>query len=319
MTQPGPPTLSIVVPVYGCAACLETLAERVHAAVAGAFPDYELILVDDAGPDHAWNRISELAARHPQIHGLRLTRNFGQHPAISAGLAEARGAVVVVMDCDLQDRPEEIPALVAALDTQHHVALAHRQQRQDSAGKRLGSWAFYRTLQWLTGVKQDHGTANFGAYSRQVVDAVLRMPESNRFFPLLVKWSGFPARVVPVQHEARSEGRSGYSLRRLLRLALDIALSYSDKPLRLMTVLGLAFAAVSVGFAGYSIVEYLRGDIQVAGFTSIIASIWLTSGVIVSSLGLVGLYVGRIFLESKRRPWYLVQERTGGKARHGDG
>jgi glycosyltransferase involved in cell wall biosynthesis len=319
MTQPGPPTLSIVVPVYGCAGCLETLAERVHAAVAGTFPDYELILVDDASPDRAWNRIAELAARHPQIHGIRLTRNFGQHPAISAGLAEARGAVVVVMDCDLQDRPEEIPALVAALDTRHHVALAHRQQRQDSAGKRFGSWAFYRILQWLTGVKQDHGTANFGAYSRQVVDAVLRMPESNRFFPLLVKWSGFPARVVPVQHEARSEGRSGYSLRRLLRLALDIALSYSDKPLRLMTLLGLAFAAVSVGFAGYSVVEYLRGDIQVAGFTSIIASIWLTSGVIVSSLGLVGLYVGRIFLESKRRPWYLVQERTGGKARHGDG
>lgn len=319
MPPSGSRQLSIVVPVYGCAGCLETLAERVHAAVAGGFPDYELILVDDASPDQAWPRIVELSARNPHVRGLRLTRNFGQHPAISAGLAEARGAVVVVMDCDLQDRPEEIPALVAALDDGHAVALAHRQQRQDSAGKRFGSWAFYRTLQWLTGVKQDHGTANFGAYSRPVVDAVLRMPESNRFFPLLVKWSGFTPRVVAVQHEARSEGRSSYSLRRLLRLALDIALSYSDKPLRLMTLLGLAFALASVGFAGYSVLQYLRGDIQVAGFTSIIASIWLTGGVVVSSLGVVGLYVGRIFLESKRRPWYLVQARTGPDPRHGDG
>lgn len=320
MTTARAPTLSIVVPVYGCAACLETLAERVEAAVAERFPGYELILVDDASPDDAWQAIAALSAvPRFQVRGVRLTRNFGQHAAISAGLAEARGEVVVVMDCDLQDRPEEIPTLVAALDDRHSVALAHRQNRQDSAGKRWSSWAFYRTLQWLTGVAQNHGTANFGAYARPVVDAVLRMPESNRFFPLLVRWSGFPVRVVPVQHEARHAGRSGYSLQRLLRLALDIALSYSDKPLRLMTLLGLVFGVASMGIACYSVSQYLKGDIEVAGFTSIIASIWLTGGVIVASLGLIGLYIGRIFLESKRRPWYLVQARTAARPMGIDG
>lgn len=307
------PSLSIVVPVYGCAGCLETLVERVHTAVSARWPAHEIILVDDMGPDRAWPRIEELARRYPQVLGLRLARNFGQHPAISAGLSVSRGAVVIVMDCDLQDRPEEIPNLVDALDAEHRVALAHRSDRQDHWTKRLGSWAFYRLLSWLTGVPYDHGTANFGAYGRDVVEAVLAMPESNRFFPLLVRWCGFPTRIVPVRHDARAEGRSSYSLQRLLKLALEIALSYSDKPLRMMTWLGLGFALVAAGFAVYSVLGYVRGDIQVAGFTSIIASIWLIGGVVVSALGMVGLYVGRIFHESKRRPWFIVQARTLGE------
>lgn len=302
--------LSIVVPVYGCSGCLEALVERVDAAVSVNWPGYEIILVDDVGPDRAWPRIEQLARYHHQVRGIRLARNFGQHAAISAGLAESRGAVVVVMDCDLQDRPEEIPNLVGALDADCRVALAHRSERKDHWTKRLGSWAFYRVLGWLTGVPYDHGTANFGAYGRDVVEAVLAMPESTRFFPLLVRWCGYQARTITVQHEARAEGRSGYSIRRLLALALEIALSYSDKPLRVMTWLGLCFAVVAGCFAGYSVLGYLRGDVEVAGFTSIIASIWLIGGLILSGLGMVGLYVGRIFIESKRRPWYVIQART---------
>lgn len=302
--------LSIVSPVYGCVGCLEELADRIDHALAPLGMDYELVLVDDASPDAAWPRIVELGARNPRIRGIRLARNFGQHAAIAAGLLAARGDAVVVMDCDLQDRPEEIPRLLAALDGETRVALAQRVQRSDGAGKRFGSWLFYRLLAWLTGVPHDHSTANFGAYAREVVDAVNAMPESNRFFPLLVKWSGFGSTTVPVRHDGRSEGASGYSFRKLLRLAVDIALSYSDKPLRVMVLCGLVFSFLSLAFVGYSLLRYLQGDIQVAGFTSIIASIWLVGGIVVSSVGVAGLYIGRIFIETKRRPWFVVADRT---------
>lgn len=306
----GQPLLSVVSPIYGCAGCVEELADRVASALIGAGVRYELILIDDASPDDAWSRIVELSATRTFVRGLRLSRNFGQHAAIAAGLRAARGDVVVVMDCDLQDRPEEIPRLLGALRGDVKVAVARREHRQDGAFKRFGSWMFYKILEWLTGVPHDHATANFGAYARPVIDAVNSMPESNRFFPLLVKWSGFPTAYVPVQHATRIKGKSSYSFQQLLKLAINIALSYSEKPLRAVTLCGLAFSAVSLAFVGYSVFIYLQGDIQVAGFTSIIASIWLLGGITISSIGVSGLYVGRIFMETKRRPWFIVADQT---------
>lgn len=302
--------VSVVSPVYGCAGCLEALVERVLAAVRDTGACCEVILVDDHSPDQAWPRIRELAARHPEVRGIRLARNFGQHYAIAAGIEHARGGRVVVMDCDLQDAPEEIPRLLAALDEGVEVAFAERQQRQDGWGKRLGSWAFFRVLSWMTGVPQDHSTANFGAYSRKVVDAINAMPERERCFPLMVKWTGFAARNVPVTHAARQAGRSGYTLRRLWRLAIGIILSYSDKPLRMVVRLGLAFAGIAFAMVAISVLRYFAGDVQVAGFTSVVASIWLVGGVMISCLGIIGLYLGRLFVDAKGRPYYLIAETT---------
>lgn len=302
--------VSVVSPVYGCQGCLEELVDRVLAAMRKVGATCEVVLVDDHSPDGAWTRIRELAARRPQVVGIRLARNFGQHYAIAAGLEHARGARIVVMDCDLQDVPEEIPRLLAALDDGVEVAFAQRQQRQDGRSKRLGSWAFFRVLSWMTGVPQDHTTANFGAYSRKVVDAVNAMPERERCFPLMVKWTGFTARNVPVQHAPRQDGRSGYSFRRLWRLAVGIILSYSDKPLRMVVRIGLAFAVVAFVMAAMSVLRYFGGDVQVAGFTSIIASIWLVGGMMISCLGIIGLYLGRLFVDAKGRPYYLVAETT---------
>lgn len=302
--------VSVVSPVYGCAGCLEALVERVLAAVCGQGARCEVILVDDQSPDQSWSRIRELAARHPEVRGIRLARNFGQHYAISAGIEHARGQRVVVMDCDLQDAPEEIPRLLAALDDGAEVAFAQRHRRQDRLAKRLGSWAFFRVLSWMTGVNQDHSTANFGAYSRKVVDAVNAMPERERCFPLMVKWTGFATQNVPVAHAARTDGRSGYDLRRLWRLAVGIILSYSDKPLRMVVRVGLLFAAAAFAMAAMSVLRYYGGDVQVAGFTSIVASIWLVGGVMISCLGIIGLYLGRLFVDAKGRPYYLVAETT---------
>ena len=302
--------VSVISPVYGCQGCLEELVDRVLGTLREAGKTCEILLVDDRSPDGAWERIRELARHRPEVHGLRLARNFGQHYAISAGLERARGTQVVVMDCDLQDVPEEIPQLLAALDAGFEVAFAQRHERQDSWGKRLGSWAFFRLLSWMTDVPQDHTTANFGAYSRKVVDAVNAMPERERCFPLMVKWTGFASRNVPVQHAARRDGRSGYSLGRLWRLAVGIILSYSDKPLRMVVRIGLLFAAVAFVMVALSVLRYFGGDVQVAGFTSIIASIWLVGGMMISCLGIIGLYLGRLFVDAKGRPYYLVAETT---------
>lgn len=305
------PAVSIVSPVYGCKGCLEELVDRVSAAMVATGHAFEVVLVDDASPDNAWARIRELAASRPWLRGLRLARNFGQHYAIAAGIEHARGAAVVVMDCDLQDVPEEIPKLLQALDGGVEVAFAQRVQRRDTWSKRLGSWAFFRLLSWLTGVPQDHTTANFGAYTRAVIDAINAMPERERCFPLMVKWTGFRSVSIPVEHADRSAGRSSYSFGQLLRLATGIILSYSDKPLRLVVRLGLAFSALAFGMVVLSIYRLLNGDVEVAGFTSIVASIWLVGGASIFCLGILGLYLGRMFVDAKGRPYYLISEQVG--------
>jgi dolichol-phosphate mannosyltransferase len=309
---PGPrTTLSIVAPVYGCAPCLETLYERCTAALAGSGEVLEFIFVEDASPDDAWKRILELTRQYPNVRGIRLSRNFGQHYAIAAGVEHARGDRVVVMDCDLQDLPEEIPRLLARAREGFDVVFAGREERQDSPLKRFTSFAFYKCLGYLTDMPQDHTTANFGVYSRKVVDAINAMPESDRCFPLMVQWTGFRSSVVPVTHAERSTGRSGYNLRKLLRLALNIVMSYSDKPLRLVVKGGLLCSMVSFAIVGISIYRYFAGDIAVAGFTSIIASIWLLGGIMIVCIGVVGLYIGRLFNASKGRPYYIADELVG--------
>lgn len=303
------PTLSIVSPVYGCADCLGELCARIGQVLQAAGLDYEIVLVCDASPDASWARMRELASTDPRIRGVRFSRNFGQHVAISAGLKLARGQWVVVLDCDLQDQPEAIPALYQQALQGHDAVVAARKDRQDGWFKRLGSRAFYAVLSYLTGEAQDASTANYGIYSRRLVDTLNSMPESGRFFPLMVRWTGFARTTMEVQHAARCSGRSGYTLLKMLRLAQDVITSYSDRPLRLLAGLGLAFSAISLLFAAYSIWRWFAGDIAVAGFTSIIASIWLVGGVVIACLGVVGLYVGRIFNETKRRPHFVIAER----------
>lgn len=304
--SPVPPTLSIVSPVYGCAGCLEELVERCKRALGGG-ERLEILLVDDGSPDDAWRRIGELARLHPEVRGVRLSRNFGQHAAIYAGLERARGDHVAVLDCDLQDRPEEIPALLARARAGTDIVLAQRQARRDGLGKRLASWCFYRVLAWLTGVPQDHRVANFGVYSRRVVELLVAMPESDRCFPLMVRWTGLPSESVPVEHAARAEGRSAYGLRKAARLAMGIALSHSDKPLRLVVKAGMAVSLVAGGVVLAAVYLWASGRTGVAGYTSIIASIWLLCGILMFCMGVVGMYVGQVFRDGKHRPAFVVE------------
>ena len=304
------PVLSVVSPVYRSEKLVVPLVERLTGVLAPLGVPYEIVLVEDRSPDNSWQEIRAAAERDPRVRGVRLSRNFGQHYAITAGLDHARGEWMVVMDCDLQDRPEEIPRLYSKALEGFEVVLARRENRADSAFKRMRSRFFYQVLGWLSGLRQDPAVANFGIYHRKVIDGVRSLRESIRYFPTLVLWVGFRRATLDVQHAARPEGDTSYSWSRLLRLALDIILAHSDRPLMLVSVVGLGISFLSVCLIAIYLYLYLKGAIVVLGFSSMIISISFFSGLIIFTLGVIGLYVGKIFEGVKARPSYIVDCET---------
>ncbi len=302
--------LSIVSPVYRAEKVLDELVKRIVQNVPKEFSSYEIILVDDFSPDNSWKKIEEIAQENSYVIGIKLSRNFGQHYAITAGLNQVSGDWIVVLDCDLQDQPEEIPKLYEAAKKGFHSVLARRYNRQDSFFKRFFSKSFYSGLGYLTGSEQDASVANFGIYSKQVIQEVINLSEKIKYFPTMIKWVGFSTTKVDVEHASRSEGKSNYNLKKLLNLALDIILAYSDKPLRLIIKLGISIAFISFIMVCYTIYGKLTGLFSVTGYASLISSIWFLSGCILITLGVVGLYVGKTFEGVKNRPSYIIEKKT---------
>jgi glycosyltransferase involved in cell wall biosynthesis len=302
---------SVVSPVYQAEAVVAELVRRLVAALEPLTPHFEIILVDDGSLDNSWQQITVQATHERRVRGLRLSRNFGQHAAITAGLDECRGEWTIVLDCDLQDRPEEIAALYAHAQLGgYEVVLARRVARQDAWSRKFLSRLFYQVLSYLTDTKQDPAVANFGIYHRKVIAAVLRMRESIRYFPTMVRWVGFRVGYLAVVHAERSVGYSSYGLSKRLRLGLDILLAYSDKPLRLTIKLGLLLSGGAFLFVPITLIRYWAGQISQPGYTSLIISIWFFSGLLLSVLGMVGLYIGKTFEQVKNRPLYVVDEST---------
>jgi glycosyltransferase involved in cell wall biosynthesis len=304
------PHLSIVSPVYRAQNILPVLVDRIKKAVEPITEDYEIVLVEDFGPDNSWQVIESIAAQEPKVIGIKLSRNFGQHYSITAGLDHANGDWIIVMDCDLQDMPEEIPNLYAKALEGYDVVLARRHVRKDGFFKTFFSAAFYRTLGYLTGSEQDESVANFGIYSRKTIAAVVSMRESIRYFPTMVKWVGFKSTKINVEHDQRLEGGSSYNYKKLFNLAIDIILTNSDKPLRIFIKTGVTISFISFVVALVIIYKWLTGAIEVMGYTSLIVSIWLLAGIIMAILGVVGLYVGKTFEGVKRRPLYVIEKKV---------
>ncbi|NDV79407.1 glycosyltransferase family 2 protein [Dysgonomonas sp. 511] len=298
--------ISIVSPVYKAEKIIPVLVKRIEQSISNITCDYEIILVEDCGPDNSWEVIEQIASKNDKVIGLKLSRNFGQHYAISAGLDYATGDWIVVMDCDLQDRPEEIPNLYKKAQEGYSIVLAKRYERQDTLLKRITSAIFYKILSYLTGVKQDKDIANFGIYSKAVIDAVCSMRESIRYFPTMINWVGFERTKIQVEHNPRFEGKTSYNFKKLINLALDIILAYSDKPVRLTVKVGVAISLLSILAAFYTFIMWLAGNITVMGYASLIISIWFLFGIIIITLGMVGLYVGKTFESVKKRPIYIV-------------
>jgi dolichol-phosphate mannosyltransferase len=309
--------LSIIVPVYGCKNCLKSLVNRVEKSMENIKTDFEIILVDDGSSDGAWEEINALKKRHPHINAIKLSRNFGQHTAISAGLDYARGEWIVVMDCDLQDQPEEIEKLILKTKDGYDVVFALRNERQDSFWRKLCSRLFYVVFNYLSDCKFDYQVANFGIYSRRVINEYKRMGEQGRNFPAAIAWLGFPTGYIKVHHSQRHSGKTSYNLIKLLNFAVNSAITHSNKPLYLLIKLGLLLSISSFIFGVFLIIHYLTLKVPL-GWTSVMVSIWFFSGLFLANLGILGLYLGKIFDETKHRPLYVVSDLIGVKNKYED-
>ncbi|MCX5848799.1 MAG: glycosyltransferase family 2 protein [Deltaproteobacteria bacterium] len=304
------PDISIVVPVYGSDSTLVPLYERVASAVAPIPASFELIFVDDRGPGNPWEIISRMARSDPRVIGLKLSRNFGQHSAIMAGIDLARGRWLVIMDCDLQDRPEEIPRLWAEAQKRHDVVIGRRVERQDGFFKRLFSRVFHSVFKYMTDESSDPAQSNFGIYSRKVVDIVKELSEQPRVFLHLVRWAGFDVTPIDIEHGRRDEGKSAYTLRRKLSLAMDIIVSYSNKPLKMCVQFGFFMAFAAFCYGAWIFIRYFLFNYTPAGWTSVMVSLFFLSGVLLFGMGILGIYIGRVFNQVKGRPLYVVDDRT---------
>ncbi|MDI3521383.1 MAG: polyisoprenyl-phosphate glycosyltransferase [Anaerophaga sp.] len=302
------PYITVVVPLFRCSASIPILNERLINTLSSITYDFEIILINDASPEDDWELVKKQSFSDKRIKGINLSRNFGQHYAIHAGLEYSSGEWVVVMDGDLQDQPEEILAFIQTAKEGFDIVLGRRADRQDHFLKKSFSKWFYKALAYLTETEQNAEVANFGIYHRKVVDAILSMKDKTRYFPAMVKWVGFRRTEIIVKHAAREEGRSGYNFKALLNLALNTILSFSDKPLRLTVKLGIFISLFSFIFALFTFIRTLTGHIEVSGYSSLIISIWFLSGIIITLIGMLGLYIGRTFEQVKDRPVFIVEE-----------
>jgi len=300
--------ISVVSPIYGCKECLFELYDRLVKTLSQITEQFEIILVNDACPQGSWERIVMLCARDERVKGINLSRNFGQHYAITAGLDHACGEWVVVMDCDLQDRPEEIIKLYNKAIEGYDIVFGRRAKRQDSFFKRLGSRAFNRVLEYFTDTKHDNSIANFGIYAHKVIATINQYREQSRDFLLFAKMVGFKKTEIDIEHAARTYGESSYNLSKLIHLATDSIIAHSNKPLRLSIQLGFGIAFISLIFAAWLVIRYFFYHTPAEGWTSLMVSMFFMFGLLFAIIGITGLYIGKIFDEVKHRPLYIIQE-----------
>jgi len=300
--------ISVVIPVYNAETCLQELYRRLKVSLESITSDFEIILIEDCGQDHSWEVIADLAKHDPRVKGMRFSRNFGQHHGITAGLDSCDGDWVVVMDCDLQDQPEEIPRLYSKALEGYDVVLARRDERHDNFFKKLASRAFYKLFSYLAEIDYDARIGNFRIISRKVVMSYRLMREQLRFFVGQIDWMGFPTASIRVEHAFRFDGKSTYSFRKLSKLAASAIIAYSDKPLRLSIKLGFMISLFAFCYGIYIICRALFYGIPIMGWSSLIVSIYFIGGIIIGILGILGIYLGKTFDETKKRPLYIVKD-----------
>ena len=304
------PHISVVTPVFRAENCLEELYRRLVETLGAITQDFEIIMVEDCGGDRSWEVIEALARRDARVKGIRFSRNFGQHYGITAGLDHCDGDFVVVMDCDLQDQPEEIPRLYAKAREGFDVVHARRDRSRDSWHKRLAAAVFFKLFQYLADIEYV-APGNFRLLTRKVVENFRQMREQLRFLGVMVNWLGFPTAYVEVRQGERYAGESSYTLGRLWRLASETIIAYSDKPLRLCIRAGFLMSLLAFAGGLYILVMAALYGSPVVGWPSLFVSLYFIGGIIISILGVIGVYLGKTFDESKKRPLYIVMQKTG--------
>lgn len=298
-------TLSIISPVYRAENMVEKLVFEIEKEVSKLGITYEIILVDDRSPDNSWNKMLEIAKKNEKIKVFRLSKNFGQQPTILAGLSKAQGEWAVVMDCDLQDQPKEIIKLYHKAQEGFDIVMAKRTNRQDGFLKKQSSKIFSKIFNYFSDTKMNHEVANFGIYNKKVISEVLKMGDYIKSFPLFIYFVGFNKTTINVEHAERDSGKSNYTFSKLISLAFNAIISYSNKPLKIFVKFGMIISLISFFIGIYNIIMYLGGNITVSGYSSIIISIWLLSGILITVIGVVGIYIGKVFEQTKNRPPYI--------------
>ena len=300
--------ISVVIPVYGCRAALPELHRRLCDSLTKITDKFEIILVDDFCPQNSWEEIQKICKQDSRVVGMHMSRNFGQIRAITAGLDKSKGDWIVVMDCDLQDKPEAIVDLYQKAQEGYDVVFARRKGRKDSAVTKFLSKCFYKVYDYFTDGNFDNAICNFSISKRIVIDNYCKMREHNRAYTLFIKWLGFKQTAIDIDADERFEGKSSYNLHRKMKMAFEVITSQSNKPLMFSVKAGFTIALISLI---YIIVVVLRkliiGNISI-GWTSMIASIYLVGGILLCAIGVVGIHVGNIFNETKGRPLYIIEQ-----------
>lgn len=302
------PEVSVVIPVFNEAATLADLHQRLARTLKDAGRTSEIIFVDDGSTDRSAEVLRALHAQDPSVRVLRFNRNYGQHAAVFAGMEHARGDVIITLDADLQNPPEEIPALLRRLDDGFDVVGGARVQRHDPWPRRLASRLVNRVTSAIVGVRMTDYGCMLRAYRRSVVEQIVACQEISRFIPALANTFASAVAEVPVDHAPRREGRSKYGLFRLLRLNMDLMTGFSLLPIQAVSFAGVLVAALGLAFALFLGLRRLLVGPEVEGVFTLFSILFFFVGLQILALGLIGEYVGRIYQEVRRRPRYVVIE-----------
>lgn len=301
--------LSVVSPCYGAPTLLRELVRQITETVAQLTDSYEIILVEDCSPDNSRDIIRELCAQDSHVKGVFLSRNFGQQSALNAGYDTAKGDYVVTLDCDLQNPPSQIRDLFLKVKEGYDIVFATRRNRPDNFFMTQGSHVFNKLMGFLTDTRQDEAVAEFAIFSHKVIDAMAKMGDYHRYYPLMTQWVGFKTAKVDVEHAVRTDGkRSSYSMRKRIELAISTAVSFSTKSLRLIVYFGTLVTLAAIVGAIVLVIKTIIMDETVSGWATLFVSMWFIAGIMIMVMGIIAVYVGSIFDEVKHRPSYLISE-----------
>ena len=301
--------LSVVSPCYGAPTLLRELVKQITETVSQLTDSYEIILVEDGSPDNSRDIIRDICAKDKHVKGVFLSRNFGQQSALNAGYDTAKGDYVVTLDCDLQNPPAQIRDLYLKAKEGYDIVFATRRNRPDNFFMTQGSHVFNKLMGFLTDTRQDEAVAEFAIFSHKVIDAMAKMGDYHRYYPLMTQWVGFKTAKVDVDHAVRTDGKeSSYSMKKRIELAVSTAVSFSTKSLRLIVYFGTLVTLAAIVGAIVLVVKTLVMDEVVSGWATLFVSMWFIAGIMIMVMGIIAVYVGSIFDEVKHRPSYLIGE-----------
>lgn len=300
--------ISVVIPVYGCPEAVDSLCDRLSRTLTSIVSEYEIILVNDGCPKGSWLEIKKAVNKYKNIKGINLSRNFGQIHATNAGINAATGDYVVLMDCDLQDKPEGIVDLYKEIKKGYDIVFVKRKDRKDNPVTIFFSKMFYKVYNHFVDGYYDGDICNFSIATRKIVDEYKKIGDNNKTYITMLCWMGYNSSIIEIEGEKRFEGKSSYNFSKKINLAIDMITSQSNKPLKAMIKVGLSIVFVAFLYIAYKIGLYFITNDVTEGWTSMIASVFLMGGLTLICLGVVGIYVGNIFTQTKNVPEYFVSE-----------